>query len=110
MSIFDGISDALNDTFGASVTITPPAGAPWTGTAMFRDSPVEDIAALGRPYGTNIYTLQVPRVDGKLPSAVVNGAMVEPSIRPGERFIVIGVYHDRSPAMDAFGIVELEPE
>lgn len=106
MSIFDGLSGVLNATFGAPVTITPPAGAPWTGEGMFRDSPVEDIAALGRPYGTNIYTLQIPR---PLPDAAVNGATVEPSIRPGESFVIIGIYHDRSPAADAFAIIELEP-
>lgn len=106
MSIFDGLTGVLNATFGAPVTITPPAGAPWTGLGMFRDSPVDDLAALGRPYGTNVYTLQIQR---PLPEAAVKDALVEPSIRPGESFRILGIYHDRSPAPDAFAVLELEP-
>jgi hypothetical protein len=107
VSLFDGITGVLNATFGAPVTITPPAGEPWAGRGMFRDSPVDHIAALGRPYGTNIFTLQIQR---PLPEAAVVGAKVEPSIRPGESFRVLGIYRDRSPAADAFAILELEPE
>jgi hypothetical protein len=106
MSVFDGLTGVLNATFGAPVTITPEAGPPWTGLGQFRDSPVEDVAALGRPYGTSVWTLQIQR---PLPEAAQRGAIVEPSIRPGESFRVLGVYRDRSPAADAYAVLELEP-
>ncbi len=106
MSALDLIADVVNATFGDPVTITPPAGAPWTGQGIFRDSPVDDIAALGRPYGTNVFTLQIQR---PLPDAAVVDALVEPSIRPGEAFRVLGIYRDRSPAANAFAVLELEP-
>lgn len=109
MSAFDLIADVVNATFGDPVTITPPAGAPWTGQGIFRDSPVDDIAALGRPYGTNVFTLQIQRTAGQLPDAAVRDALVEPSIRPGEAFRVLGIYRDRSPASNAFAVLELEP-
>lgn len=106
MSVFDGLTGVLDAVFGAPVSIYPPAGAPWHGLGQFRDSPVEDIAALGRPYGTSVFTLQIRR---PLPDAAVKGAIVEPSIRPGEKFRVLGLYRDRSPAADAYAILELEP-
>lgn len=105
MSIFDGMAGVINQVLGAPVVITPPAGPPATLHGLFRDSPVEEAAAMGRPYGVSVFTLQLQKPRHP---AVVKGAKVEPSIRPGERFRVLGIYSDRSPASDAFEIVELE--
>jgi len=105
-SFFDGMAGILNDVFGDPVVVTPPFGPPVTLQGMFRDSPVEDPAALGRPYGVDVFTVQLQK---PLPAQVVRDARIEPSIRPGEAFRVLGIFSDRSPATDAFVIVEVEP-
>jgi len=105
MSIFDGLTGALNAVFGAPVTITPPSGPPVTVTGQFRENPREVMGDDGRVMIIDTPTLQVRR---PTPIALVKGAIVAPSIRSGETFRVLGVYRDRSPAADAYAVVAME--
>jgi hypothetical protein len=104
MSLFDGLAAALSDTFGAAVTITPPAGAPSTVQGVFRVMPTE-VEAGGRPVIVDLPTLRVPR---NAAGGIVVGAEVEPSERAGETYRVLTVHRSTSPAEDGFLVCELE--
>ena len=105
MSIFDGLSGVLNATFGAPVTITPPTGSPVSLIGQFRENPREVMDGEGLVHVIDTPTLQILR---PLPAAAVKRAIVAPSIRPGETWRVVDIHRDRSPAADAYAVLELE--
>ncbi len=106
---FDGITAVLDATFGTAVTVTPPTGSAWTGTGQFRENPREVLTEAGVPVMIETPTLQVRRLpDRSLPAAIVKRARVEPSERPGEVWRIRDIYHDRSPAVDAYAVCALE--
>ena len=105
MSVFDGMSGALNATFGAPVTITPLAGAPATVRGILRESPLDVRDDSGRTHVTDVITLQVRK---PIPAAMVKGSTVTAAAFPGQNFLILGVYPDRSPAADAFMVAEME--
>lgn len=105
MPLFDGLTGVLDATFGAPVTITPPAGPPWTGVGQFRENPREVMGQDGMVHVIDTPTLQIRR---PLPEAAVRRAIVEPSERPGETWRINDIYRDRSPAADAYAVLELE--
>jgi hypothetical protein len=105
VSVFDGLTGVLDATFGAPVTITPKAGAPATVIGQFRENAREVLDPSGNVQVIDTPTLQVRR---PLPAAVAVGARVEPSTRPGEVWRIRGIHRDRSPAADAYAVIELE--
>jgi hypothetical protein len=105
MSVFDGMSGALSNVFGAPVTITPTAGAPVDVRGILRESPLDVRDDSGRTHVTDVITLQVRK---PIPAAMAKGSMVTAAAFPGQSFLILGVYPDRSPAADAFMVAELE--
>ena len=104
-SIFDGLAGALNAVFGAPVTITRRGEAAVTLQAVFRELPVEQDGADGRPFVTITPTL---RVQKDAIAALVRGDLVAPSTASGRSFVVLQPYFGASPASDAFLTYVLE--
>lgn len=105
MSVFDGLAGVLNGVFGAPVTITRSGVAPATVQAVFRDVPVEQEAADGRPFVTITPTLRVTK---NAIAALAVGDLVAPSTTGARTFKVLQTYPDASPAVDAFVTYLLE--
>lgn len=103
-SLFDGMAGLLTDVFGGPVTITPVGGAPQAARGVFREVPVDDDLADGRP-GVSIVPvlrLQKPLSD----SLTKNARLVLPD---GRQFILLRPVPGGSPAADGFVAWELEP-
>jgi len=105
MSVFDGLTGVLAAVFGAPVTITPVSGSAVVVRAILRETLVTDEDEGARDHALPVYTLQVRK---PIPAALVRGSTATSAERPGETFLVRGVYPDRSPASDAFMVAALE--
>lgn len=103
MAVFDGMTGVLTSVFGASVTITPIAGAPATVRGILRELPQFEDDTDRRQHFVPQFALQVPK---PIPAALVKGATVTEA--SGRTFTVLGVFPDRSPASDAFMVAHLE--
>lgn len=104
-SVFDGMAGALNTVFGAPVTIMRAGQVAVTLQAVFREMPIEQEAADGRPFVTITPTVRVPR---DAIAGLAAGDRVSPSTTPGRIFTVLQSYPGASPATDAFVTYVLE--
>jgi hypothetical protein len=104
-SVFEGMAGALNAVFGAPVTITRAGHAAVTLQAVFREMPIEQEAADGRPIVTITPTVRVPK---DAIASLVLGDTVAPSTTPGRSFTVLQNFPGSSPATDAFVTYVLE--
>ena len=105
MSVFDGLAGALNSVFGAPVTITRAGQSAVAVQAVFREVPVEQEAADGRPFVTISPTLQVQK---NAIAALAKGDLIAPSTTAGRTFKVLQKYPNASPAVDALVTYLLE--
>ena len=101
--IFDGVAGVLADVFGAPVTVTPEAGAPFEVTGIFREVPV----VLGQGEGGDVLavetSLQVRKPEA---DAIATGAAIDPG--NGKTYTVLNKLPSGSPAQDAFTTFQLE--
>jgi hypothetical protein len=102
---FDGISGLLNDVFGDPVRVMRTGGDVETIQAVFRRDPIEVAGHDGLPVLILSPTLKVPET-----TKLSRGDVVEPSIAPGERFVVQNGEPSPSPSADRLVVYELELE
>ena len=102
-SVFDGLAGALNQVFGAPVSLVGPLGVTDTIRAVFRQDPVEVETADGRMQVVQSPTLRVPR---DLAAGI--GREHRIVLADGREFRVLQVMTGPSPAIDGFSYCELE--
>lgn len=106
MSVFDGLSGALNDLFGAPVTLFPQAGGQVEIRAVFRKAPINLPDEDGRDLLVVAPTLQVPKTHS---DQISRGDVIQTSA--GERFRVLAnTPISSNPGSDAFVMFEMEEE
>jgi hypothetical protein len=102
--IFDGMASALNDMFGASVTLTDPLTSATTSIkAVFREEPIEVGTENAGPVIVEQPTLRVPK---SIAASLRRGTRV--TIADGRQFQVESFIPSGSPATDRFTICTLE--
>lgn len=104
-SPFDGLAAALNNVFGAAVTLVDLAAVQTTVQAVFRFMPVDVDSADGRPITITVPTL---RVRGDLAPNIAAGWIIRPAAYPDQYYRVLRVEVSNSPAADAFKMCVLE--
>lgn len=102
---FNGMAGLLNDVLGDPVRVMRANGDVETIQAVFRRDPIEVAGSDGFPVLIMSPTLKVPQT-----TRLAFGDVVEPSIAPGERFVVQSGEPSPSPSADRFVVYELELE
>jgi hypothetical protein len=102
-SLFDGMAGLLTDVFGGPVTITPVGGAPQAVRGVFREVPIDDDVADGRPGFSFVPVLRLQKL---LSDSLTKHARV--TLPDGREFILLRPVPGGSPAADAFVTWEME--
>lgn len=103
---FDGLAAALNQTFGAAVTIIPLVGPQRTTRGIFREFLRVVEVSDGKLLHARVPGLQVRKDDA---AGIEPGAKVRSPLQPGKTYTVLATTPDVSPG-NTFLIVDLEED
>lgn len=97
MSIFDGVTGLFEGVFDCPVTLHLDGAEDVAMRGIFREEPVENRDLDGND---TVLISPVLKLRSEFAVQIERGSIVSVAMRPGERFMVTGIYPTRSPADD----------